>query len=273
MSIWWQEFFDTDYLRLWEGAEPPEKTTQQVAGLWELMDLEVGCKVLDAPCGYGRIALEMARRGAEVVGLDLSDDLLAEAGRRHKQQLESTAVTTTTPATPATTTSGTLHLRYQKHDLRRKFAEAEFDVALNIFSSLGYGSEEDDIAMLTTLKQSVKPSGLVFIESIHRGYIEANIGQGPRPSERLEDGTLLEEEPHFCPKSGRVETTWKWSGPGGSGEKSASIRIYSAAEFESLIDAAGLQMIGQHDGCSPRPFDFDAAEPASRLGLLAQRPG
>lgn len=256
MSAWWQGFFDADYLRLWEGAEPAEKTAQQAEGLWKLLQLKVGSKVLDAPCGYGRISLELARRGAEVVGLDLSDDLLAEAGSRHQQFLESTST----------------QLRYQKHDLRRPFVEAEFDVALNIFSSLGYGSEEEDIAMLTTLKHSVKPGGLVFIESIHRGYIEANIGQGPRPSEYLDDGTLLEEDPHFCPKSGRVDTTWKWSGPNSSGEKSASIRIYSAAEFESIIAAAGLQLLSQHEGCAPKPFDFSAAIPASRLGLLAQRP-
>lgn len=35
--------------------------------------------VLDAGCGMGRVAIELARRGIDVVGVDLDDDLLAFA--------------------------------------------------------------------------------------------------------------------------------------------------------------------------------------------------
>lgn len=38
--------------------------------------------VLDAGCGTGRVAIELARRGIDVVGTDLDDDLLDRA--RHK---------------------------------------------------------------------------------------------------------------------------------------------------------------------------------------------
>ena len=37
--------------------------------------------VLDAGCGMGRVAIELARRGIDVVGVDLDDDLLAYARR------------------------------------------------------------------------------------------------------------------------------------------------------------------------------------------------
>ena len=56
MTDWWENFFDADYLRLWEGAEAENKTERQAAGLWTLLDLVPGSKVLDAPCGYGRIS-------------------------------------------------------------------------------------------------------------------------------------------------------------------------------------------------------------------------
>ena len=35
--------------------------------------------VLDAGCGTGRVAVELARRGVEVVGVDISPDMLAKA--------------------------------------------------------------------------------------------------------------------------------------------------------------------------------------------------
>jgi len=38
--------------------------------------------VLDAGCGTGRVARELARRGVEVAGVDLDDEMLATARRR-----------------------------------------------------------------------------------------------------------------------------------------------------------------------------------------------
>ena len=38
--------------------------------------------VLDAGCGTGRVAIELARRGVEVVGVDVAADMLATARRR-----------------------------------------------------------------------------------------------------------------------------------------------------------------------------------------------
>jgi SAM-dependent methyltransferase len=38
--------------------------------------------VLDAGCGTGRVAIELARRGIEVVGVDLDDDMVAVARRK-----------------------------------------------------------------------------------------------------------------------------------------------------------------------------------------------
>jgi SAM-dependent methyltransferase len=39
-------------------------------------------RVLDAGCGTGRVAIELARRGVEVVGVDVDESMLAEARRR-----------------------------------------------------------------------------------------------------------------------------------------------------------------------------------------------
>jgi SAM-dependent methyltransferase len=39
--------------------------------------------VLDAGCGTGRVAIELARRGMDVVGVDLDASMLAVASRKH----------------------------------------------------------------------------------------------------------------------------------------------------------------------------------------------
>lgn len=50
--------------------------------LWEELAGEAGGPVLDLGCGAGRVALHLARRGHEVVGLDLDAELVTTCGER-----------------------------------------------------------------------------------------------------------------------------------------------------------------------------------------------
>ena len=54
--------------------------------LVRLANVRPGDRALDVCCGTGDIALALARRGAEVVGLDFSEPMLAVA--RERQQAE-----------------------------------------------------------------------------------------------------------------------------------------------------------------------------------------
>jgi SAM-dependent methyltransferase len=249
---WWQTFFDADYLRLWEGMSDATRTEREVAGLWDLLELHSGSRLLDAPCGYGRIARGLAQRGAVVLGVDFAASLLAEAERRRGE-------------VPAD------HLTYRRHDLRDPLPDGDFDIALNIFSSLGYGTEADDVAILATLRSAVRPGGRVFIETMHRDKAVMFLSQSERHAYRLEDGTLFIEEPKFDALSGRVESMWYWCGPGGSGRKRSSLRVYSATELARLLAAAGLRVESIHNGCSREPFVSAGPGMSSRLGLLAIR--
>jgi len=244
---WWEDFFDADYLHLWGGFVPKERTALEVEGLWQLLDLQDGSRVLHAPCGYGRISRPLAEKGVCVLGVDQSQVLLDQAEQDREGLPEE-------------------KLRYLCHDLRQPLSESGFDAAINVFSSLGYGTGEDDLAILKTLTQAVRQGGLVLVETMHRDYIVAH-GGAVKPASRLPDGTLLMEEPKFDPIRGRVETTWFWSGPAGSGEKTASIRIYTATELVALLEGAGLKFRSAHKGCSTESFKADG-----RLALLAERP-
>ncbi|GIW70652.1 MAG: type 11 methyltransferase [Planctomycetota bacterium] len=241
---------------MWGGLDAPEQSEQQAEQIWELLELTEGSRVLDAPCGYGRIALPLARRGARVLGVDQSAVLLEHAERaREREGLSSE------------------QLRYRRHDLREPLPEQQsFEVALNLFTSLGYGSEEDDLAILRALARAVRPGGRVLIETMHRDTVVARLARGLRPAHRLADGTLVLEQPRFDALAGRVQTCWWWWGPLGHGVKHASLRVYTATELVALAARAGLRLLAAHAGCSREPFQPAAPEMGGRLGLVFERP-
>lgn len=81
----WREFFDEHAPRYMENPFTKD-TLAEVQFLIDKLALQPPARVLDIGCGTGRHAIELALRGFEVVGLDLSEGMIAEArkaaGRR-----------------------------------------------------------------------------------------------------------------------------------------------------------------------------------------------
>ena len=252
MTNWWETFFDYDYIRVFSGFFTQAQTAEHAEGLWQLLNLQEGSRVLDAPCGYGRLSRALAERGAIVLGVDQSEILLEKA-EKDRGQL------------PAT------RLRYIRHDLRKPMEDRGFDAAFNVFSSIGYGTEQDDLAVLQTLRSAVRPGGLVLLEAAHRDMVAALRSRGTPPARRLSDGTLIAEESTFDSISGRVHSRWFWWGPGGRGEKSASLRLYTATELVGLMQTAGLRFRSAHRGYSLEPFKGEGMDMGGRLAILAER--
>lgn len=253
MSEWWKTFFDHDYLRIWGQMFTPEDDARQAAELWSLLDLAPGCRVLDAPCGWGRLSRPLASMGAAVLGVDQSEILLAAAEQRRGELAPE-------------------RLRYLHHDLRNPLPEAGFEVACNIFTSFGYGTEEDDVAIFRTLRDAVRPGGRVVVETNHRDLMCAFIAHGSKASRRMPDGTLFIDEPEFDAISGVVHLNWYWCGPSGSGEKHAEWRCYTPTQIAGLLDRVGLRVAGAYKGLSKAAYQAQAPDAGGRLAVIAVRP-
>jgi SAM-dependent methyltransferase len=242
---WLQSFFDRDYLRLWASSLSAERTQKEADALWTLLRLKPSSRVLDAPCGFGRLSLALAERGAIVTGVDLSKEMIAEAERNRR---------------------GLENLRYLEHDLREELPEGGFDAAFNVFTSLGYGTPDDDLRVLRTLHAAVRPGGKVLVESNHRDLMIAYITRGQKPADRLPDGTLIFEEPVFDSVRGIMNTAWYWQGPTDSGKKTATLRVYTITELVNMMEKVGLRLISAHSGLTTEPFEI-----GHRCALLAEK--
>ncbi len=208
--------------------------------------------MLDAPCGWGRLSRPLAMRGAMVLGVDQSETLLA-AAERQREDLP-----------PA-------RLEYLRHDLRAPLDRTGFDVACNIFTSFGYGSEEEDLAVFRTLRGAVRRGGRVVVETNHRDLMCAYIARGSKFAMRLPDGTLFVDDAAFDAISGVVTLNWYWAGPSGSGEKHAVWRCYTPTEIVRLLERAGLRFAGAYRGLSKTPYAAEGPEAGGRLAVVGVR--
>ena len=74
---WFETFFEGEDWLLIATSRDPERTQLELEFLTPR--LPPGARVLDVPCGTGRIAVPLAERGFTVAGLDISEAVLVRA--------------------------------------------------------------------------------------------------------------------------------------------------------------------------------------------------
>lgn len=212
---WWRHHFDDAYFRLHDPLFDEATSRREVAGMRELLGLHEGARVLDAPCGWGRHAALLADAGCDVVGADLSFELLRRAPRS---------------AGAAWTTS----------DIRAlPFADTSFDVVINVFTSLGlFLDDAEDIAALREARRVLRPGGALLLESMHRDEV---IGQyAERDAWTLPDGTEVRVRRRFDPVTGISRERLQWRRGEERGRKLHALRLRTATEIDALLRAAGF---------------------------------
>lgn len=216
---WWETFFGPDYLKQYGHA--PARTAEEVDGIERILHLRKGARLLDLACGSGRHSIELARRGFNVTGYDLSGDLLRQArvdAKRAKAK--------------ATFVHG---------DMRDLRFHGTFDAVINMFSSFGYfESAEDDRRVLGGIARCLRPRGKFLMERFNRESLAYELPlQGWRVGE---DGSVVLQEDTFDVLRGRYDTRQIVIDRAGTREHRGSVRAYTLPELKEMLDAAGLHI-------------------------------
>jgi SAM-dependent methyltransferase len=116
------------------------------AALFDLVGSVAGLRVLDVACGHGRTTRELARRGADVVGIDIAGSLLARA-----RQIEQ---------------DDPLGIRYVHADVTVSgvLEAAAFDVAT---CSFGLSDIDDLDGALATVASALRSGGRFVFSILH----------------------------------------------------------------------------------------------------------
>lgn len=75
---WYSHFFTGLPQEAWKAAQTDEQTQLELELLVESLEFGPGNRLLDVFCGYGRHALPLAKMGADVVGVDISAESIAD---------------------------------------------------------------------------------------------------------------------------------------------------------------------------------------------------
>ena len=119
-----ERFFREAWPQISQAFESPTDAASDVEWIVSVAALDAGARVLDAPCGFGRHSIELARRGYQVTGVDFSETELDRARKA--------------------ATEARVELRLVCQDIRDMEFPGEFDLAVNLFSSIGYFSDDED---------------------------------------------------------------------------------------------------------------------------------
>jgi cyclopropane fatty-acyl-phospholipid synthase-like methyltransferase len=182
--------------------------------------LGTNSRLLDIGCGNGRIALALARRGINVVGIDSQPSCIASARRMAN-------------------TEG-LRVEFRRQDMRQLAYQGTFTHALLWWGTFGYYSDRDNHAILFRIQEALSQGGELLVDVLLQEYLLANFSQ-----ESMLRGESWEAITYrsWCKRSSRVCATTTFHGTTGTISLTSSIRVYSKDELVELLRGAGFSCV------------------------------
>lgn len=240
---WFVDFMEGLAAQFWRGAAEPW-ADDDAAAIAALLDLPAGGRVLDAPCGAGRIAVRLAERGLEVSGIDISAPEIAEARRVAAER--------------------GVDVRYEVADVREA-PTRQYDAFVCWGNSFGYLPHEGTVEQLNAARRALRTGGRLVLET-------ATVAESAFPlNESLDhdvDGVRMRGRHRYDVRRSRIVTELELSAPGREPERAVSVHhVYTAAEIVRLLEGAGFtvdELLG--DPGARTPFELGSR----RLVVLAR---
>jgi SAM-dependent methyltransferase len=243
---WWEEIFNDDYLRT-----VPKFTAEQASSECDFIEaslgVERGATILDVGCGTGRQALELASRGYEVMGLDLSLPMLTRASDEAQQR--------------------GLKINFVQADMCEIDFNESFDAAFCVGSTYGFFDDDKNNHVIERLHRALKPGGTLLLEVVNR---DCAAGQHPGMVWYEGEGCVCMEETNFNWVTSRLEgKRTLLMEDGRQKEQKFSLRLYSLHELGRSLHSAGFRVI-EVSGHPKTPGAFFGTN-STQLIILAQK--
>ncbi len=211
----WEEFFD-GHAPVYMDNSFTKNTVEEVDFVLEELRLSPGSHILDVGCGTGRHAVELARRGYQVTGVDISAGMLTEAAKAARE--------------------AGVEVELIHADATQFTPDRLFDAAICLcegaFSLLG--SEDDpiehDLAILFNIHAALKPEARFVLTALNACRLIRQATQEDVESGRFDPLAMVEV------------STIEWDTPQGKKSRQVRERSYVPTELVLLFCQAGFEV-------------------------------
>ena len=243
MEPWFRNWFNSPYYHLLYFNRDEQEAANFIDKLIDHLAPAKDSRMLDVACGKGRHSIQLAEKGFDVTGIDLSEESIAEALQFEKE-----------------------NLHFYKHDMRQPFWMNYFDYAFNFFTSFGYfQTQRENDSAIRTISRSLHHQGKFVMDYLNVHYAEDHT---VHHSEKNIDGVnfVLTKwfDEHFFYKKIEVEDE-QLDEPLVFTEK---VSKFSLGDFNDMFSFQGLQVkevFGTYN------FDAYHIKNSPRLIMIAEK--
>jgi SAM-dependent methyltransferase len=244
---WWEDLFNDDFIRTMAKITDAD-IAREANFIEESLGCEAGATILDLACGTGRHAVELASRGYQVVGYDLSLAMLARASDEAQERKQK--------------------INFVQGDMREMTFEETFDGVFSWNTSFGFFDEEKNAAVIAKVHRALKKGGQFLLDVVNRDNL---IRSAPSLAWFEGDGCICMDEMQidFITSRMRVKRTLMMD-DGRTKEIEYSIRVYSLHELGKMLHDNGFR-VAEVSGRTGTPGVFFGCESPRTLILAEKR--
>lgn len=228
---WYRSSFGPDPQPLfWEhGAE------EKLAIVLEALKLRGDERVLDLACATGRRTDELCRRGFNVIGIDVCEELLSIAGEGAAKD--------------------DLYPYFVEVDPREILFEDEFDLILSMGGGAfgHFETDEDDLRAFAAAARALRAGGRLLLQVPNVLHVEEHL---PARTWLVEDEGGIDEsvrliEQAWDEATRRIDGTTRMILPGETLEYTPTVefqrRLYSVEELAKIFESVDLRLVDVFD--------------------------
>ncbi|MCA9526569.1 MAG: methyltransferase domain-containing protein [Myxococcales bacterium] len=219
-GAWFSELFSEEYLSS-QPIRSDAAVEREVEFLEATLGLVPGARILDLACGAGRHAAALARRGYDVVAIDLSLPLLRRGVDVARQE--------------------DLPIHFIHGDMRDLDFEDEFDAICLLDTSFGYFTDVENLMVLRSLHRALRPGGRLLLDVANRDFIQSAV---PTRNWWEGEGCLVQEDIELALGTSRLEIRrYLVFADGRERIYDISIRLFAVHELRHLAQLVGLEIL------------------------------
>jgi SAM-dependent methyltransferase len=242
---WWENFFHGVALDFWRVAVTDELTRAEADFIQKELGLTAGEKVLDVPCGNGRIAIDLARRGFQLTGVDLAKEFVDEARQN--------------------SLAAGVKIEWHERDMRDLPWANEFAGAFCFGNSFGYLNDDENADFLRAVSQTLKPRARFVLDAPAAAEC---ILPNFQPNHTFEiAGIAVTIQHRYDHEQARMFNDFTFTREGVEDYRPSSQRVYTYRELADLLQAAGLEIVAAYASLTEEPFTLGA----HRLLLVSEK--